>query len=128
MLYIGDVWQLVEHFQQVAKNFRIHTDRIDALAERVSGLETDAAGLELQVEDLAQRQWILAADVAQPKLQVGDRVGYAPSGWVKWQGVVIPRPYGASALSPASQQPLTFVLRDGDNAVRGCFAKRLMRL
>lgn len=56
----------------------------------------------------------------------GDRVVYAPrpeySGM--WQGTVIPLPVGYP--STGLQGAFTYVLRDRDNAIRGCYASNLV--
>lgn len=59
------------------------------------------------------------------RFRVGDRVEYFAGSSTTWTGIVIPRPADKDPLSRATRQPLTFVLRDGDSLVCGCFASRL---
>jgi hypothetical protein len=151
MLGLDDVYGLVRIIERITRNFQQHTDRIDALTKRVEGLEVDNAalcahaekmtgvetvviGLGLQVDDLSRRQWVIAEAIPALKpvetfpFRFGDRVGYHPASHTRWHGIVIPRPFGCPQYSVASRGELTYVLRDCDRVVRGCFAHRLVRV
>jgi hypothetical protein len=144
MLYMKDVWRLVETLTEVAKNFRVHTDKIDALTRRVEGLETDTAGLELQVNDLAARGWQNSIQIEgllnrkgapgevityKPKFRAGHLIGYRPNlaKGTQWVGQVIDTPSGYRSVGNTGEA-LVWVIRDRDRVVRGCYASNLVRL
>lgn len=66
--------------------------------------------------------------VYPPRIPYGTVVAYAPQ-WAGrrsvWTGVVIPRPQGYPERSRKSDRMLTYVVRIGDRAIRGCFADNL---
>lgn len=84
--------------------------------------------LEARVEKLAA-----AADRGVQSLRPGTAVSYMPiTGYlgvrsnILWSGRVIPLPVGARTHGN-SGDPLVWVIRDGDNMIRGCYAHNLVR-
>lgn len=85
----------------------------------------------VNVERVERFKARLEAASVRDKLRFGERVGYLPpwtENGIVWRGVIIPRPKGYPQFSTRSHGLLTYIVRDGDRAIRGCFSSNLVRL